>query len=618
MTPLLRLATLASTLFACALDAAAQGTIPGGAPGAGPSVGTVPGRPTPSVGRPSLGPRTHAPPDPPNVLVIVADDLGVDMVPAYGVGSDYPHLPTIDGLVADGMMFHNVWASPTCSPTRATIQTGRYGFRTGIGSIVDLATSFGQTVDGLPLEEITLPEMLDAGTKQRYAHAAIGKWHLGSVGLGGPLAPNVAGYDHFAGILSNFGATATYFEWPRVVDGAVVTSTTYATTQNVDDALAFIRSAPEPWFCHLAFSAPHAPFHEPPAELHGVDLSVGGARAKYKAMVQAMDTEMGRLFDSISPPTLGRTNVMFLGDNGTPGPVVPPNVDGTKAKGTLFEGGVRVPLIVTGPAVAQPGSTSSQLVHTVDLFATIADLAGVDLAATYPDVTFDAISFAPLLADPDAPSERTVLLTEQFNPNGAVPPSWPLPCDVPTGTFCQPDLGFGGPGAVTLSICGEALYGGAQADLDVLGAQPNATGLLFVGPESNPTPFQGGTLVPFPNFTLTGFTTDALGEFRTTVIGGLGLGSLYHQVYVEDLSLPKGWAVSNAVRADYLPTDRRAIRDGRFKYVVNTVNCEERFYDLTTDPTESNDLLGGTLTPAQQTVFDDLSLTLQQMVDVLR
>lgn len=604
------LALVIAALVGASVDAQ---VVPGGTLGGGPSVGTSGTLRPKKPGTPNLGPRTPAPPNPPNVLVILADDLGVDMVPAYGVGTDLPSLPTLGGLVADGMLFRNVWSNPTCSPTRATIQTGRHGFRNGIGSIVDLVNTFGQTIDGLPLDEVILPEMLDEGTGGRYAHAAIGKWHLGTAD-GGLLAPNVAGYDHFAGIMTNFGMKADYYDWPRVENGVETATTTYATTQNVDDALAFIHSAPEPWFCYLAFSAPHGPFQTPPAELHTVDVSSGQPRANYKAMVQAMDTEMGRLFDSISLPVFERTNVMFLGDNGTPGPVVEAGLDATKAKGTLFEGGVNVPLLVRGPAVAVPGSSSNALVHTVDLFATIADFAGVDIDALYPDITFDSVSIAPLLADPAARHPRQFVMTEQFNPNGAPPPVWPLPCDVPSGVFCQPDVGFGGPGSVTLEICGKALFGGTVADLIVTNGPPDAMGLVFSGPESNPIPFQGGTLVPFPNFIISAFTTDAFGSYTGTVTGGLGFGSLFHQVFVEDLAQPSGWAVSNAIDAQFLPTDRRAILDGRFKLVINTVSCSEQLYDLASDPTESNDLLVGVLTPPQQAAYDALRANLEQLV----
>ncbi len=599
-----------------AAEAHGQISVPGGGtPGPGPTVTTKPGRRVPTTSPPPPV-REFAPPRPDNVLVIVADDLGVDMIPSYGVGSDLPNVPTIEGMVNDGVRFTNAWSNPTCSPTRATIQTGRYAFRTGIGSIIDLDQSFGQTVDALALDEVTLPEMLDAGTSGRYAHAAIGKWHLGTTGVGGPLAPNMAGYGHYAGALTNLGGGGDYYNWERVENGDAALSTVYVTTQNVDDALAFIHSVPEPWFCYLAFTAPHSPFHEPPAELHGVDLSGDDDRSKYKAMVEALDSEMGRLFAGISGAVLDRTNVLFLGDNGTPGTVMAAGADPTKAKGTVYDGGVHVPLIVTGPAVERTGKVSEALVNTTDIFATIAELAGVDLAATFPTLVHDSVSFAPQLANSAAPSTRTVLLTEQFNPNGAAPPTWPLPCTVPTGFVCQPDIGFGGPGTTTLSICGEALYGITIADLTVAGAPPDASGLLFYGTESNPTPFQGGILVPFPNFTLLGFVTDAFGEYHEEIFGGLGFGSLYYQAFIQDPLQVGGWSVTNAVRADYYPLDRRAIGDGRYKLILNTVSCEEQLYDLSVDPTESSDLLLGTLTPEQQAAHDGLRVLLEQTVVV--
>ena len=113
---------------------------------------------------------------------------------------------------------------------RATVQTGRYGFRTGVGTVGG---------PGLPLEEVTLAEMLALGTEDRYATCAIGKWHIGSVETGGIESPNRAGYDHFSGQMSNLG---DYYSYKKVVDGRIERITRYATTDQVDDALTWIES----------------------------------------------------------------------------------------------------------------------------------------------------------------------------------------------------------------------------------------------------------------------------------------------------------------------------------------------------------------------------------------
>lgn len=355
---------------------------------------------------------------PRRVLLIIADDLGVDQLDVYRTsdsapasGHVYPTTPTLSGLCDSGVRFDFAWSAPTCSPTRATILTGRYGFRTGVGWAVAKKNQ-------LKLSETTLPELLaPAGV----ATANVGKWHLGTDDdIGGLSAPNQAGWQHYAGPVD--GVLTDYATWERTVDGETATSTTYATTANVDDALAFAqaRRADEPWLLWVAFNAPHTPFHKPPNALHDSDgLSGAAAHVKknpalyYRAMVQALDTEVGRLLSELKSRGQAPTDVVFVGDSGSPGQVAvaPWHVD--KAKGSLYEGGVRVPLCVAGRAVTKPG-VSGALVHTVDLFATLAGFFGVATG----DAGQDSHDLAPLLADPSA-AGRDVVYTESFgNPQG--------------------------------------------------------------------------------------------------------------------------------------------------------------------------------------------------------
>lgn len=348
-----------------------------------------------------------------NVLVIVADDLGVDAVGAYGLGAAPPPTPNIDALAAQGVLFRNAITNPVCSPTRACLMTGRYSFRTGVGrQIPTLEGLPPQNV--LPLDEITVPELLDA-KRSGYAHAYIGKWHLGDGTNGGPLGPNLAGWSHFAGLLR--GWTPDYYRWERVVNGAAATSTAYATTQIADDALAWMESAPEPWLCWVSFNAPHDPYHAPPPALHTQNLAGLSPRATpvpfFKAMVEAMDTEIGRLLGTIDPAVRARTTVIFLGDNGTDGVVSEPPFLAAHAKGTPYEGGVRVPLVVTGPIVQGAPRTEDALVSAVDVFATVAELCGVD--AQLPFRRIDSLSFVPHLAAAGAPPVRSAALVELFD-----------------------------------------------------------------------------------------------------------------------------------------------------------------------------------------------------------
>lgn len=532
-------------------------------------------------------------PEPGNVLVLMADDLGIDQLAAYGVGSDLPPTPNIDRLAAEGVLFRNAWAQSTCSPTRATIQSGRYGFRTGIGATIP--TFAGGPA--LPLEEVTLPEMLDLGTGARYAHAMIGKWHLGTSQVGGDLAPNLAGYGHFAGNVE--GQIGSYTNWRRVVNGVVSTSTQYATSACVDEALAWIGQQSGPWLCVVGFQAPHVPFHAPPGHLHtqtlpGVLPPVNCAgigtdpRPFYKAMVEALDTEIGRLLADLPAEQRGRTTIFLLADNGCEPcvrvPTLPP-----QAKGTLYEGGVAVPLIASGYRVSH--GESRALVNTADVFATVAELAGVDLRATFPDLEVDSVSFAPSLLDP-ALGQREWLYAESFSSNGPGQPQ-PLP-DCPELPVCQADIGFDGPGSLALTSCGEPLfgiYGGNLVPWWVTGGQPFANASLRIGtfqPAFEPT--LGTWLVSSPPAFVMPFRLDANGAFAWTHWTGNTSRELHYQVVAEDPGQPQGFAVSSALRMELLPTYMRAVRNERYK-LIRLDPCSEELYDLAVDPLERKDLL---------------------------
>ena len=177
----------------------------------------------------------------------------------------------------------------------------------------------------------------------------------------------------------------------------------------------------------VSFNAPHAPFHDPPPELHSYDL---GAEAtdvdRFAAAVEALDTEMGRLLASIPADVRERTSVIFLSDNGSPQSVITAPFAPTRAKNTPFEGGIHVPMIVTGPLVTSPGTRTGALVHVVDILPTMAHIAGVRLGdVTKPDmlgvvapVTYDGQSLVRYLEDPNQDSVRDAIYMEQIAPNG--------------------------------------------------------------------------------------------------------------------------------------------------------------------------------------------------------
>lgn len=365
-----------------------------------------------------------------NVLVLLADDLGVERLGLYG-GIDPIPTPTLDSLAAEGVRFEHATVHATCSPTRAALLTGRHSRRTGVGVRIGTISDDWE----LPLDELLVPEIL-AESSLGYTSVALGKWHLAANASPSSWShPLLQGFSRHLGSFGNLqlgheipDEPLDYYHWAKLVDGVPTYSDTYATTDTVDDALAQIGSLAEPWYLHVAFNAPHDPFHFPPLRLFDTPIGLDATDAeKWAAAVEALDTEIGRLLDGMDPAVRARTTVVFLGDNGWPEEAVTPPFDPARAKTSLFEGGVRVPLIVSGPGVTSPGSSSEALVADVDLLPTIAELAGVRLPnaagspldTPWPDLELDGESWVPLLAEPLASSERTTVFLERFSPNGA-------------------------------------------------------------------------------------------------------------------------------------------------------------------------------------------------------
>ncbi len=338
----------------------------------------------------------------PNVVIVIADDMGVDLIGTYAEGVNPPCTPTFDALAAEGLLFRNAWANPACSPTRAALFTGRYGFRTGIGDVAG-----GQT-PGLDLAEIALPEAMPG-----YASSFLGKWHL--AGSQGNNHPNDTGFGHFAGVIG--GGVQNYYNWSKVTNGQTSNVGTYITTEITDDAIAEVLSLPEPFLCVVSYNAPHSPWQEPPmalcpgstcAQSFCMNLPQNPSNTELaKAMVEAMDAEFGRLLQAIDARDPG-TIVMFMGDNGSPGQVSETPFESGHAKGSVYEGGLNVPLIIRGAGV-QAGE-SQAIVSTVDLYATAVDLAGFRSTAE------DSVSLVPLFRNPRG-SVRDLAYGERFNGN---------------------------------------------------------------------------------------------------------------------------------------------------------------------------------------------------------
>lgn len=311
----------------------------------------------------------------PNILLIIGDDIGIDAFNGFSnFGTQKAKTPTLDQLAKDGLLFTQVYANPICSPTRASILSGQYGFRTGV-----VGLPAGNT-GGIKLTTTSIQQYIEQKTANKYADAVIGKWHLSDNSNGGIANPNNMGIDYFAGFM--IGEVPDYYNWNKVINGQASTSTTYTTTDFTDESINWIKTQTKPWFLWLAHNAPHTPYHVPPSNLITSTLNNTNL-SKFLAATEAMDSEINRLLQNIPKAQLDNTIIIFLGDNGSPADVAQSPFTRETAKGSLYEGGVRVPMIVSGKGVSRRG-TDASLINTTDLFATIADLAGTG-TTTYQD-----------------------------------------------------------------------------------------------------------------------------------------------------------------------------------------------------------------------------------------
>lgn len=339
------------------------------------------------------------PVSPPNILLIISDDQGLDASAQYAYSNDLPNTPNLNALANQGLIFDNAWATPACTTTRATLITGKYGKNSGVTYVPAPLTDEHQVLQSYISEQLP---------NANYQSAVFGKWHLGG---GNARAvdshPNDVGVTHYAGNLANL---ADYFEWELTVNGNTSISNEYHTTHITNLAAEWIEQQSTPWFAWVAYSAPHSPIHLPPETLHNRTLSGtrndinANSREYYLAAIEAMDTEIGRLIDGLESSERDNTVIIFLGDNGTPARMIDRSVytDG-HTKGSLYQGGVAVPLFISGTGISRVGERESALVTATDLYATIAQLAGSQQTNIH-----DSYSFADSLTNADAESQSTI------------------------------------------------------------------------------------------------------------------------------------------------------------------------------------------------------------------
>lgn len=422
----------------------------------------------------------------PNILLIISDDIGVDatsdMYPGlidsltklYGPGGrNHPgytqikghpaSTPVLNGISRSGMRFTQTWVQPFCSPTRASILTGLYAAKTGM---LDYTNYLSQNHHSF---------VRDLKDKGGYGTAVFGKWHMAGLNQYPGMRPKEAGFDLYRGNLN--GAVSEYWNWEyheqddtsaagewrtgkapvRSIPG--VAPTTFAPVVNAADAIAWIREQEsktpgKPWFVWLAFNLAHITEKQQPnpmavpnidtldavsrREMESCGGNFGSANAGtctdrqlMRAMTNSLDTITGKVLDVVD--SLDRnTYVIYIGDNGT-WMMGPPNRDFIdnmyitrtgRSKGTVYESGAHVPLVIRGPGI-KARSSSDVPVNGVDLFATVLDLAGLAVPKTVSNrtgdgqVPLDSVSLTPVLfkgakrlRDPD----EGYLLTETINP----------------------------------------------------------------------------------------------------------------------------------------------------------------------------------------------------------
>ncbi len=414
----------------------------------------------------SAAARTLGVPDPGeyNVLLIVLDDLGTDKLEMYRENAITAATPNLNQLWLRGIQFTNAHVNPVCSPTRAAIMTGRHGMRTGVGTHI----SAGDNPPwGLSSDELFLSELIQEGTAGAYATGAFGKWHL-TLLSGDDCHAGANGFDRYHLTIGN---NRDYYKWRKISsdpnDPTECSSTnipepgepdpysenTWNASVTRRDAVNWIKNEldpDQPFFAYVAFNPPHMPQQVPPTSLVSratrifldeLDYVPGDwplrrhQRDIHDVMIEAVDGDIGRMLNptnGIPEEQLDKTMIVVIGDNGTETMMIRSPQDSTHSKRSLYQGGVRVPMLVAGPLVTEQNEFTfcHQLVNAVDVWRTVGNIVGLTddqiddiVEDAYPGEThlIDSVSFLPQIENPSAVGARLIAFSE-FSPNGPPPP----------------------------------------------------------------------------------------------------------------------------------------------------------------------------------------------------
>lgn len=362
-------------------------------------------------------------PKKPNIVFVVADDLGYADLSCYG-RPDFS-TPNIDYIAARGVRFLQAYAnSAVCSATRVALITGRYQYRLRLGLEEPLA---GNPEVGLPPEHPTLPSLLK---KAGYSSTLIGKWHLGVLPKFGPLK---SGYDHFygfrGGALDYFSHASSDNKDDLWDDDVAVHQVGYLTKLLGARAVEVINSyakARQPFLISLHFNAPHWPWEGPGDQAESERLRRpgseglfdfdGGSQKIYQRMIEDMDQQVGRVLQALDANRLtDNTIIIFTSDNG--GERFADTWPFTGKKTELLEGGLRIPALISWPARIPRGRTTEQVSISMDWFPTLLAAAGAEANSAYPP---DGMNLLPQLTENASPVARKLFWRYKANAQRAM------------------------------------------------------------------------------------------------------------------------------------------------------------------------------------------------------